>query len=199
MKRGMDRWIKWTLWYVGLTLIGWGTLGCDGDGGGGGGLRFRVDGDQAFVSGNLGEGAPGQVDSFLRENPDVSTLVLVDLPGSSDDDANLAAARMVRAAGLDTHVPANGGIFSGGVDFFLAGVRRTVEPGAELGVHSWAEGDVQGRDLPRDDPAHQVYLDYYRDMGIPTSFYWFTLDAAPVESIHTMSEAEMRQFRVITN
>ncbi len=177
--------------------------GCDpsggGGGGGGGSLRFRVEGNQAFVTGDLGSGAPEDVANFLDEYPEVDTLVLVDIPGSNDDDANLAAARMVRAAGLATHVPADGEIYSGGVDFFLAGTRRTVEPGAQLGVHTWSGDGVEGRDLPRDDPEHQVYLDYFRDMGIPDSFYWFTLDAAPAEDIYIMSRAEMQRFNMLRN
>ena len=57
--------------------------------------------------------------------------------GSVDDEANIAAARLVRERGLNTLIPGSGMIASGGTDFFLAGVKRTVQPGAKIGVHSW--------------------------------------------------------------
>ena len=101
--------------------------------------------------------------------------------------------------GFNTHVPADGEIASGGVDFFLSGVERTVDTGALLGVHSWAAGDgTTGADVPRDDPQHQLYLDYYAEMGIPAEFYWFTLEAAPAEDIHPMTEAEIEKYGLLT-
>ena len=188
-----------TLLLLSLFLVS----GCDltesSGGGGGGNLQFDVEGNQAFVSGDLGTNSPARVRKFLDENPEVTVLVLEDIPGSSDDEANLAAARMVRAAGLDTVVPSYGEIYSGGVDFFLAGVRRTAEPGAVLGVHSWSDGEIQGRDLPRDHPDHQVYLPYFPEMGIPVEFFWFTLDAAPAEGMYIMTPADMRRYRVVNN
>ena len=54
---------------------------------------------------------------------------------------------MVRNRGIATHLPADGEIASGGVDFFLAGVKRTAEAGAKIGVHSWADDDYEGREL----------------------------------------------------
>ena len=96
--------------------------------------------------------------------------MLHSVPGSIDDAANFRLARMVRQAGLATRVPAGGLVASGGVDLFAAGVRRDAQPGACLGVHSWARGGFNGtqtaNDLPRDHRLHQVYLRYYREMGV---------------------------------
>ena len=119
-----------------------------------------------------------------------------EVPGSIDDEANLAAARLVRSYGLKTLVPTDGLIASGGVDFFLAGVERIVEPNAMLGVHSWAGDDFTGAELSRDNPEHRLYLDYYAEMGIPAEFYWFTLKAAPAEDIHFMTPEEIAQYKI---
>ena len=67
-----------------------------------------------------------------------------------------------------------------------------------LGVHSWGGDDFTGAELPRDDPAHDLYLDYYSEMGIPTEFYWFTLEAAPVEDVHFMTPEEIAQYKITT-
>ena len=77
----------------------------------------------------------------------------------------LQAARLVRSYGLNTVVLADSLIASGGVDFFLAGVERTIEPGAKLGVHTWGGDGFSGAELPRDDPEHNCYLAYYSEMG----------------------------------
>ena len=54
-------------------------------------------------------------------------------------------------------------------------------------------------DLPRNHPEHQKYLDFYRAVGIDTDFYWYTLQAAPAEGMHWMSESEMRSYAVGTD
>lgn len=71
-----------------------------------------------------------------------------------------------------------------------------------MGVHSWAESDDEGNmetgdQVPRDAPRHQPFLDYYEAVGIPSEFYWFTLEAAPADDICNMTFDEMRQFGMI--
>ena len=108
-----------------------------------------------------------------------------------------AHGRRVRAEprSLATHLPKEGEIASGGTDFFLAGHERTLEAGSRIGVHSWSGLDgEEGVDVPRDDPQHQLYLEYYRAMEIPEASYWFTLEAAPAAGVHWMSTSELEQF-----
>lgn len=159
---------------------------------------FAVRGSLAVMRGVIGPSTPGRVLELLIEEPQVGTIVMANVPGSIDDDSCLRAARMVRRAGLATHVPSGGEVASGGTDFFLAGIERTVDEGARLGVHSWAGFDEEGSDLPEDHPEHERYLAYYRDLGIDESFYWFTLRAAPAESIHFMRQAELRRYGMLT-
>ena len=163
-------------------------------------VSFNVEGTKAIMSGTIDARLQSTLETMLADNPTVTTIEMLDVPGSADDDANLVASRIIREQGINTHVPANGVIASGGVDFYLAGLGRTLDDGAQVGVHSWADGDgTPGSSFPMDDPEHQKYLDYYTEMGIPLEFYWFTLTAAGPDNIHNMTAAEIAQYSITTN
>lgn len=144
---------------------------------------------------------PDEFGQLLRAYPQITTLVMRECPGSYDDAANLRLARMVRAAGISTHVPAGGSIRSGAVELFLAGVRRTAHPSAEFAVHSWRDSDgVEAWQLPDSHPVHQEYLNYYRDMGIADqtayAFYKMT-NSVPFESALYMKTRDMAKYGLI--
>lgn len=156
---------------------------------------FTVDGTTATMTGVISSSTPDAVRALLADNPDLATIVMVDVPGSADDEANLEASRLVRQAGIATHATSGSVLASGGVDFYLAGATRTYEPGAQFGVHSWATGSgTEGIDIPRDDPQHALYLDYYAEMGIDSDFYWYTLEAAPADDIYWMTEEQLARY-----
>jgi hypothetical protein len=165
---------------------------------------FHVVSDQKVeLLGAVDEATPGQFRALLSRFPGVNRIDMIECPGSEDDDANLVVARMIRAAGIATHVPAGGSIRSGGVELFLAGQVRTVDKGAEIGVHSWQDSDgLEADDFAADDPVHQPYLSFYVDMGMKPeaarSFYDFTNRAAPHSDLHVMSEAELARFEIIS-
>lgn len=160
---------------------------------------FAVVGSTATMTGVIDSTTPEELESLIEDHPEVTTISLADVPGSADDEANIRAARLVRSAGLSTHVPADGEIASGGVDFFLAGVTRTYDEGARFGVHSWAANDgTEGIDVPVDDAQHQLYLGYYAEVDVPDAFYWFTLEAAPANDIHWMDTAELATYGFAT-
>jgi hypothetical protein len=164
---------------------------------------FEVEDDTAFMYGVIDHTTPALVQALFDEHPGVTRIVMVDVPGSDDDPANLAASRLVREHGMVTVVPSNGVIASGGVDFFAAGEHRIVEMCGKLGVHSWVEdgpdgGIMPGNEVPRDHELHSMFLDFYREMGIPEDFYWFTLEAAPPRRIHWMSDEEILLYGLVT-
>ena len=163
------------------------------------GAVFEVHGSDALMSGVIGPNTPGRVLELVVEHPEVRRIVMHDVPGSMDDDSNLRAARLVRQRGFATHVPADGEVASGGTDLFQAGIVRTKDNGARFGVHSWSGFGVDGADVPEDDPQHAMYLEYYREMGIPDAFYWYTLEAAPADDIHWMTEEELKRFSMLTD
>jgi hypothetical protein len=164
---------------------------------------FEIEGETAFMYGVIDHTTPGVVQALVDEHPEVTRIVMVDVPGSDDDPANLEASRLVREHGLVTVVPSNGVIASGGVDFFTAGKYRVVEPCGKLGVHSWDEdgpdgGIILGNEVSRDHEIHTMFLDFYREMEIPEDFYWFTLEAAPPQRIHWMSNEEIVIYGLVT-
>ncbi|NOD32505.1 alpha/beta hydrolase [Ruegeria atlantica] len=161
-------------------------------------VSFVAQGDQIIASGTIDETTLSAFEEVTAQNPEARTLVLQYIEGSVDDDANVIFAREVHRAGFDTVVPSNGLVASGGTDLFLAGNRRVLQPGACVGVHSWAGSGLVATDLPEDDPEHDRYLDYFKDIGVDEEFYWYTLFAAPADSMHWMTTAEANRFDLST-
>lgn len=160
-------------------------------------LQFDINGTTATMTGELTSSAPAEITALLDNNPDLEWIELLDCPGSIDDRSALEAARMIRDAGINTRVPEDGEIASGAVDFFIAGMQRDVIEGGKVGVHSWSDGILEGSEVPQEDPEHDLYLTFYTDMGIPNDFYWFTLNAAPSDGIHYMTQTELEQYELI--
>jgi hypothetical protein len=161
-------------------------------------VEFFAQGREIIAVGDIDGEALDIFLDVVEDNPQVDTLVLEWIGGSVDDAANLELSRAVRALGLATLVPADGLVASGGTDLFLAGRTRILEPGACVGVHSWAGDGIEGRDLPRDAREHAPYLHYYAEMGVAKDFYWFTLDAASAEDMHWMTATEAANFGLAT-
>ena len=162
-------------------------------------LVMEVRGELLFARGVVNRNSRRDAVALLNGSPGVRTFVLTWVPGSVDDETNLVLGRALNVAGMTTYLPREAMAASGGTDLLVAGARRIVECGAQVGVHSWGFGPVNGNEIPRDDPRHRLYLDYYRDIGIAEAFYWFTLQAAPPDSIHWMTEDEMERFAVHTH
>ena len=141
---------------------------------------FRVLDDSRAALVDATDGAsPAQFAAMLRAYPAISTLEMVECPGTEDDRANLKLGRMLHARGIATHVPDGGSVRSGGVELFLAGVRHTAAPRAEFAVHSWADEDGrEPQDYAADAPENRAYVDYYREMGMTpvqaSAFYAMT-------------------------
>lgn len=174
-------------------------VGLDGSDGGEDGLRLYSRGNLLLLLGTVDSDSPSQVYDALKDSPGIRVVVLVNVPGSADDEANLKLGRMLRQAGISTYLPARGLVASGGVDLLLSGARRIVERGAMVGVHSWADSDGSSGDaIPREHPHHRLYLEYYQEMGVTQEFYWFTLGAAPPEGMHWMTEAELERYEIFT-
>ena len=166
-------------------------------------VEFEVQGDVAIMTGYIGADFVHRMCDLAAENPEVAEVEMLDVPGSSTPgNESLEGGQVLRAQGLDTFMPSDGQVESGGVDVFLAGVERVVANGGCLGVHAteidFGDGPVSAADLPRDDPEHEPYLEYFEELGIPTDFYWFTLEAAPPDGIHYLTPEEMVRYEVVT-
>lgn len=142
--------------------------------------------------------SPGAFLAMMRSFPGIAVLELIDCPGTEDDRANLRLGRMIHARGLTTYVPNGGSVRSGGVELFLAGVRRVADPGAEFAVHAWADEDGnEPQDYPADAPENRAYLDYYREMGMSlqqaSAFYAMT-NSVPNADAKWLDAADFRQW-----
>jgi hypothetical protein len=136
--------------------------------------------DRAELIGSIESETPAQFRALLRAFPALAQIDMVECPGTGDDSANLALARMVRKAGIATYVPDGGSVRSGGVELFLAGAKRSAAPTAEFAVHSWMDEDgLEADNFAANDPVHAEYLSFYREMG--------------------MGDAEARAFYAMTN
>jgi hypothetical protein len=157
-----------------------------------------IDGTSAALVGITDTASPEQFSAMLRDHPAITTIEMINCPGTEDDRANLRLGRMIRARGLATHVPEGGFVASGAVDLFVAGARRSAEPGAAFAVHSWL--DDTGRepdDYAPDAPENRAYLDYYREVGMTApeahAFYAMT-NSVPFESPRWLTRAELAQW-----
>ena len=144
---------------------------------------------RAEIYGDITPGAQRLFAAMLAKHPGIRQIDFIDCPGTTDDEANLAVARMIRKAGIATHLPAGGFAGSGGVELFLAGTKRTAHPTAEFAVHSWIDEDgMQADDFAMSDPVHQAYLTYYREIGMSRdnalAFYRLTNSAPYEEAIY---------------
>jgi hypothetical protein len=160
---------------------------------------FRVlDAGRAALVGATDTASPRQFARMLIAFPQLRTIEMVECPGTSDDTANLRLGRMIRRAGLDTHVPDGGSVRSGAVELFLAGKRRHAEPGAQFAVHSWQDSDgFEPSDVADNDPVNLAYLAYYREMGLSDGqarqFYAMT-NAVPHDEALWLSVGEFARY-----
>ena len=159
---------------------------------------FRVNGDRLELVRETDSMSARWLAQALSDHPGLVQLDMIECPGTIDDIANLQLGRMIRDAGLRTHVPSYGSVRSGAVELFLAGVERTMENGAEFAVHSWR--DEYGHEA--DDPTFpgyrsNLYLDYYTDMGMSSrearAFYAMTNSALHLRVLW-MDAKEMSQW-----
>jgi hypothetical protein len=152
------------------------------------------------MTGETNESTPGEFRKMIAAFPEIRQIRMIDCPGTENDEANFALARMIRQAGINTYVPKGGSVRSGAVELFLAGIHRAAEPGAEFGVHSWLDANGrEARDVPANDPAHREYVRYYEEVGfspqIAREFYAFT-NAVAFDQVHYLTGQEIEHFQL---
>ena len=192
--------------FILLISLAAGITACDKDKLGAVGSSYGIftvtDDSTATLNGVIRGKTLRHFEKLMKKHPDIQTLSMQDMPGSADDETNVQVGRAVYARALDTHIADNGEIASGAVDLFLAGSKRTHGANVKVGVHSWSSGGTEAKDLAEDDPQHDLFINYYKDIGIRDSmaraFYFFTIQAAPAADIHWMTEAELEAYEIFT-
>jgi hypothetical protein len=169
---------------------------------GAGSSEFTINNDEALLSGTLGTHAYNQILEINADYPNVETIVLGSIDGSVNDDVNVETGRLIREAGYTAHLKSDSEIYSGGVDLFCSGLKRVREAGSVLGVHSWCcyQG-LTADQLPEDSQGHDSQLTYFKEMLGTTNgpaFYYYTINAATFDDVHTMTDAEIEQYGLVT-
>ncbi len=165
---------------------------------------FKVLADDTTVemNGTISSSSLTNFNSLEANFLNINKINIKNCDGSSDDEVNLQLSAKVHQKGMNIHLMDNGEIASGGVDFFIAGIQRTKGTNTKIGVHSWAEGSSTATDFPVGHASHLPYINYYISVGFTQQqaedFYYFTINAAPANSIHWMTEEEITQYNLIT-
>jgi hypothetical protein len=169
---------------------------------GAGSSHLEIKGKEAYLSGDLGTITYTQIKDLIKNHPEIKTIVMTNISGSVNDAVNMHTGRLLHENGFTTKVLSNSDIASGGVDLFCAGVNRIVEKGAKIGVHSWCcVNDLTAIELPKDHPAHQYQLEYFTMALGPKNgpaFYFYTLEAAPFDDVHYMTDDEIKEWKIAT-
>ncbi len=164
--------------------------------------ELSVKGKTLYMDGLINAKTPQQFKDIFQQYPEIDTLVMIEVEGSVDDEANLEAAEWVSKKKLVFVLEPESLIASGGTDFFLAGKTRIINEGAQVGVHSWAGNNEVATDFPRGHEYHQPYIEYYTAVGWSRKdaekFYYYTIEAAPADNIHWMTEQELIEYQIVT-
>lgn len=167
------------------------------------GIFTVIDENTVEMDGVINSSTLNDFNELIDSYPDVDLIEIIEVPGSDDDEVNLQVAQLIYSLEIDTHLLDDGLIASGGVDFFLAGEVRTKGRNTKIGVHSWNDGERDATDFPRGHANHKPYIDYYKSIGFSQAeseaFYYFTINAATSESIHYMTEKEIKQYHILQN
>ncbi len=160
--------------------------------------------NKLHIDGLINNRTPKQIRSVFAGHPQIDTIVMKNVPGSIDDEANLEILSWLAKKQLTTVLTSDSMVASGGTDFFLVGDTRIVEDGAEIGVHSWGD-DLSGdtaTDFPVGHELHLPYIEFYMQIGFSRrqaeDFYYFTINAAPSDDIHWMTPDEIRKYGIET-
>ncbi|WP_324826539.1 alpha/beta hydrolase [Qipengyuania zhejiangensis] len=157
-----------------------------------------LDSRRVALVGETDRSTPQAFSAMVRDFPQLAQLDMVECPGTRDDLANMKLGRMIRAAGLVTHVPRRGSVRSGAVELFFAGIQRDIVEGAEFAVHSWRdEFGREADDFSAESQENRKYLDYYREMGMSEreahDFYDFT-NSVPHSEALWLDAGDMRRW-----
>lgn len=153
----------------------------------------------AYAYGSTDADSFDDVRRQLDENPQLETIVLKNVPGTTHLYENTRIAQMIRARGLDTHLESGSFIASGGVDLFLAGKERTMECGALIGVHSWQDQEGQSPRTLGHDPIEDRMEDFHQSLEVDPDFYGFARDAAPHSALYFLNRDDLERFDLLTD
>lgn len=164
---------------------------------------FKITNDKTVVemNGTIGGSSLIDFNKLYVAYPAVTKINIKHCDGSTDDTINLLVSKRVYDLNIEIHLLDNASIASGGVDFFLAGKKRTRDSSTKIGVHSWAGDGSTATDFPVGHANHLPYINYYKSIGFTDvdakAFYYFTINAAAASDIHWMTEKEIATYKML--
>ena len=156
------------------------------------GLEFSVVNERLIIRGEISARTAAAFADVLKQNPQVSTIVLQHITRVTDVPAVFAIGRLIRARGLHTVLQSDSDIHAEAGFMFLAGVERRMVAGAQIGLGSWT-----ARDFSR-APDFAGASEYTVEMLGSDAFYLFALRKGPSDGIYVMTEDEIAQFGLLT-
>jgi hypothetical protein len=99
-------------------------------------------GNAIFAAGAFERGDASRLEALLRRTPNVQVIVFRSPGGVADE--GMAVGRVIRRAGIATHLPANTQCASACTYAYLGGTVRTMEQGARYGVHIFSASNSPG-------------------------------------------------------
>ncbi len=159
-------------------------------------------------NGDLGIKDFNSILDITTNYPNIKEIRLKNIDGSLSQ-LTTQTGLLLRKHGLNTKVLQtvagdDTDIASGGVDLFTAGVLRNIEDGSKLGVHSWSSNEdgkeIQAKDYAKNDKAHHDQILYFSTMlGFEKGyeFYFFTINVAFDDNMHTMTLKEIEKYNFI--
>jgi ATP-dependent protease ClpP protease subunit len=157
--------------------------------------------NRAELRGSIESETLRQFKAMLFAYPGIKQIDIVDCPGTGDDAANFAIARLIRQKGISTFVPDGGFAGSGGVELFLSGTKRRAAPTAEFAVHSWRdENGREANDYAANAPENLAYINFYKEIGMEDgkakAFYAMT-NSVPHSSALYLKPSDIARFAAL--
>jgi hypothetical protein len=165
-------------------------------------FKISPDGKSIKMKGEVGSSSLDDFNSIIRDHPYVTTVRIIDCDGSVDDETCFLLMKRLHDLGINTHIEDDGWVASGGVDFFLSGIQRTMGSNTKIGVHSWSDGSNEATDYPVGHENHLPYIASYvsigRSQGEADQLYYFIINAAPAADVHWMTDDEIVNHSILS-
>lgn len=163
---------------------------------------FVEDKTKLHITGEINSKSVQQIKNIFKKFPQINTIIIQNIPGSVNDEANLEISNWLLKKNLTTILLNNSHIASGGVDFFLIGNKRIIHKGAKVGIHSWGGPGISATNFPKNHTNHKPYINYYKNTGFSQKeaeeFYFFTIYSAPPSNIYYMNKNEIIKYKIAT-
>lgn len=145
-------------------------------------VGFAVVNERLLMHGRIASRTLDEFREVMRQNPQITTIVMQEMEGARDDAPVAALGRELRVHGLATALQSDSYIVGGAVPLFLAGTDRRMVEGARIGLSNWSKVDRA----------------YVEEMLGSDGFYQFALQVGATDRIHEMTAQEIAQYGLLT-